>query len=50
VPIIAVTAHGMPGDRERAIEAGCDDHHTKPVDLPKLLVQIEAMLARPRSA
>ena len=46
VPIIAVTAHGMVGDREKALEAGCDDHHTKPVDLPKLLVQIEAMLGR----
>lgn len=46
VPIIAVTAHGMPGDRERAIEAGCDDHHAKPVDLPKLLAQIEALLDR----
>ena len=45
VPIIAVTAHGMAGDREKALEAGCDDHHAKPVDLPKLLVQIEAMLA-----
>ena len=49
IPIIAVTAHGMAGDRDKAIEAGCDDHHTKPVDLPKLLVQIEAMLARPKS-
>ena len=46
VPIIAVTAHGMAGDRERALEAGCDDLHAKPVDLPRLLAQIEAMLAR----
>ncbi len=49
VPIIAVTAHGMAGDREKSLQAGCDDHHTKPVDLPKLLVQIEAMLARGKS-
>jgi CheY-like chemotaxis protein len=44
VPIIAVTAHGMAGDREKALEAGCDDHHTKPVELTKLLAQIEAIL------
>ena len=48
VPIIAVTAHGMPGDRERAMEAGCDDHHAKPVDLPKLLAQVETLLGRGR--
>jgi two-component system cell cycle response regulator DivK len=39
-----VTAHGMAGDREKALEAGCDDHHTKPVELTKLLAQIEAIL------
>jgi two-component system cell cycle response regulator DivK len=46
VPIIAVTAHGMVGDREKAIEAGCDDHHAKPVELTRLLSQIEAMLKK----
>ena len=50
IPIIAVTAHQLEVDREKALEAGCDDHHAKPVDLPKLLAQIEAMLARPRPA
>jgi two-component system cell cycle response regulator DivK len=44
VPIIAVTAHGMAGDREKTLEAGCDDHHTKPVELTRLLVQIETIL------
>ena len=46
IPIIALTAHGMEGDREKTIEAGCDDHHAKPFELPKLLAQIDALLAR----
>ncbi len=46
IPVIALTAHGMDGDREKAIEAGCDDHHAKPFELPKLLAQIEALLNR----
>jgi CheY-like chemotaxis protein len=46
IPIIALSAHAMAGDRDRAIAAGCDDYDTKPVDFARLLGKIEAALER----
>lgn len=44
IPIIALTAHAMANDRDKALEAGCDEYDTKPIELPRLLAKMEALL------
>ena len=46
IPVIALSAHAMEGERAKALAAGCDDYDTKPVDLPRLLEKIRALLAK----
>ena len=46
IPVIALTAHAMASDKERALEAGCDDYDTKPIELPRLLEKVERLLGR----
>jgi two-component system cell cycle response regulator DivK len=50
IPIIALTAHAMSGDREKALEAGADEYDTKPVELPRLLGKIQALLDKKTSS
>ncbi|HLJ56811.1 MAG TPA: response regulator [Chthonomonadaceae bacterium] len=49
IPVIALTAHAMSSDRDKALDAGCDDYDTKPIDLPRLLEKMEALLLQSRS-
>ncbi len=50
IPVVALTAHAMVTDRDKALDAGCDEYETKPVDMLRLLKKIDALLSRPRVA
>lgn len=47
IPVIALTAHALSTDRDRALAAGCDEYETKPIELPRLLEKIETLLLKP---
>jgi len=47
IPVVALTAHAMAGDEERALSAGCDAYETKPVELGRLLLKVESLLVKP---
>jgi CheY-like chemotaxis protein len=50
IPIVALTAHAMSGDRDKALEAGCDDYDTKPIEMPRLLAKVEVLLGKKASS
>jgi two-component system, cell cycle response regulator DivK len=50
IPVIALTAHAMAGDRDKALAAGCDEYETKPVEFARLLAKIQALLRGPAPA
>lgn len=49
IPVIALTAHAMAGDREKAMQVGCDDYDSKPIELPRLLEKMDALLQQKKT-